>query len=57
MNDTDTPDGDDGFEAALAELIERAVERDVTVESAWEASADGSRWDVQISRVADGSDD
>ena len=46
---------EEAFEAALAEVIERAIEGDVDVRGAWEFRTNGSAhtWDVVLSEVVD----
>lgn len=47
------------FEAALAEVVEKAIEADVNVRGAWEFRTRGSThdWEVEIIELAKYSDD
>jgi len=47
------------FEAALAAIVETAVEDDIDVRGAWEFRTDGSThdWEVNVTELAKGDDD
>lgn len=49
----------DEFEAALAAIVETAIETDVDVRGAWEFRTDGSThdWEVTITELAKRDDD
>ncbi len=49
----------DEFEAALAAIIETAIETDVDVRGAWEFRTDGSThdWEVNVTELAKRVDD